>query len=50
MLIVYQGTSPANLVTGKIATDAIARCEFWRDGHDMILTMFALVGADNVER
>jgi hypothetical protein len=49
MLITYQGTSAPNPVTGKIATDAIERYEFWRDGYEVILTMFGPVGADNVD-
>ena len=49
MLITYQGTSPPNPVTGKIGTDAIERYEFWRDGHEVILTLSGPVGADNVD-
>ncbi|HEY2197638.1 MAG TPA: hypothetical protein VGH69_08080 [Mycobacterium sp.] len=49
MLITYQGTSAPNPVTGKIGTDAIERYEFWRDGYEVILTMFGPVGADNVD-
>jgi Tfp pilus assembly protein PilX len=49
MLITYQGTSPPNPVTGKIGTDAVERYEFWRDGHEVILTLSGPVGADNVD-
>lgn len=49
MLITYQGTSLPNPVTGKIGTDAIERYEFWRDGHEVILTLSGPVGADNVD-
>jgi hypothetical protein len=49
MLITYQGTSAPNPVTGKIGTDAIERYEFWRDGHEVILTLSGPVGADNVD-
>jgi hypothetical protein len=49
MLITYQGTSPPNPVTGKVGTDAIERYEFWRDGHEVILTLSGPVGADNVD-
>src|SRR3954454_6800561 len=49
MLITYQGTSPPDPVTGKVGTDAIERYEFWRDGHEVILTLSGPVGADNVD-
>jgi hypothetical protein len=49
MLVTYQGTSPSNPVTGKIGTAAIERYEFWRDGHEVILTLSGPVGADNVD-
>jgi hypothetical protein len=49
MLITYRGTSPPNPVTGKTGTDAIERYEFWRDGHEVILTLSSPVGADNVD-
>jgi hypothetical protein len=48
MVIIYQDTSPRNPVTGKTKTDAIERYEFWRDGHEVILTLSGAVGADNV--
>jgi hypothetical protein len=49
MLITYQGTSPPNPVTGKIGIGAVERYEFWRDGHEVILTLSGPVGADNVD-
>jgi hypothetical protein len=49
VLITYQGTSPPNPVTGKVGTDAIERYEFWRDGHEVILTLSGPVRADNVD-
>ena len=49
MLITYQGTSSPNPVTGKTGTDAIERYEFWRGGHEVILTLSGPVGADNVD-
>ena len=49
MLITYQGTSPPNPVTGKTATEAIERYEFWRDGHEVVLTLSGPVGADDVD-
>jgi hypothetical protein len=49
ILITYQGTSPPNPVTGKTATDAFERYEFWRDGREVVLTLSSPVGADNVD-
>lgn len=49
ILITYQGSSAPNPVTGKAGTDAIERYEFWRDGHEVILTLSGLVGSDNVD-
>jgi hypothetical protein len=49
MLITYQGGAPPNPVTGKTGTDAIERYEFWRNGHEVILTLSGPVGADNVD-
>ncbi|MDT5007135.1 MAG: hypothetical protein QOJ24_4311 [Mycobacterium sp.] len=49
MVIIYQGTSPRNPVTGKTGTDAIERYEFWRDGTEVILTLSGAVGVDNVD-
>jgi hypothetical protein len=49
MLITYQGTSPPNPVTGKTQSDAIERYEYWRGGHEVILTLSGPTGADNVD-
>lgn len=49
MLITYQGSSPPNPVTGKTQTDAFERYEYWHAGQEMILTLSAPVGADDVD-
>lgn len=48
-LVAYQTTSPPNQVTGKSGVDAVERYEFWRDGHEAILTLSGPLGADNVD-
>jgi hypothetical protein len=48
-LVTYQATSPPNEVTGKTGVDAVERYEFWRDGHEVILTLSGPLGADNVD-
>jgi hypothetical protein len=49
VLITYQATAPPNAVTGKAGVDAVERYEFWRDGHEVILTLSGPMGADNVD-
>jgi hypothetical protein len=49
VLMTYQATSPPNEVTGKSGVDAVERYEFWRDGHEVILTLSGPLGADNVD-
>ena len=49
MLITYQGSSPPNSVTGTTQTDAFERYEYWHAGQEMILTLSAPAGADDVE-
>jgi hypothetical protein len=48
-LVTYQATSPPNEVTGKSGVDAVERYEFWRDGHEAIVTLSGPLGADNVD-
>jgi hypothetical protein len=48
-LVTFQATSPPNEVTGKTGVDAVERYEFWRDGHEVILTLSGPLGADNVD-
>ena len=40
---------PPNPVTGKTGTDAFERYEFWRNGHEVVLTLSGPAGADNVD-
>ncbi|MDT5093617.1 MAG: hypothetical protein QOH60_2980 [Mycobacterium sp.] len=49
VMITYQATSGPNAVTGKVGVDAVERYEFWRDGHEVILTLSGPLGADNVD-
>jgi hypothetical protein len=49
ILITYQAASPPNPVTNKAGTDAVERYEYWRDGHELVLTLSGPVGADNVD-
>ena len=44
ILITYQAASPPNPVTNKAGTDAVERYEYWRDGHELILTLSGPVG------
>jgi hypothetical protein len=49
VLITYRALSPVNPVTGKVATEAVERYEFWRKGREVIVTLAAPVGSDNVD-
>jgi hypothetical protein len=49
VLITYQADSAPNPVTGKVAVEAVERYEFWKSGHEVILTLAAPVGSDNVD-
>ncbi|GFG51860.1 hypothetical protein CQY20_07560 [Mycolicibacterium agri] len=49
IVITYQGTSAPNPVTGKTGIDAFERYDYWRNGHEAILTLSGPVGADNVD-
>jgi hypothetical protein len=48
-MVTYQAMSPPNEVTGKSGVDAVERYEFWRAGHEAILTLSGPLGADNVD-
>ena len=48
IVITYQGTSALNPVTGKTGTDAFERYDYWRNGHEVVLTLSGPAGADNV--
>lgn len=49
ILITYSATSTADPVTGKSVNEAAERYEFWRDGHEVVLTLTGARGADNVD-
>ena len=49
VLITYRAQSAVNPVTGKVANLAVERYEFWRTGRQVVLTLAAPVGSDNVD-
>ncbi|MEW2117745.1 hypothetical protein AB0945_21640 [Streptomyces sp. NPDC005474] len=49
VLLTYQGDSAANPVTGKVVRDAFERYAFYRQGHEVDLTLSGPVNADNVD-
>lgn len=49
VLITYRARSAVNPVTGKVAEQDVERYEFWRAGTEVILTLAAPVGSDNVD-
>jgi hypothetical protein len=49
LLMTYHALSAVNPVTGKVANEAVERYEFWRSGHEVVLTLAAPVGSDNVD-
>ncbi len=49
VLITYQADSQPDPVTNKVVVDAIERYEFFRHGHEVILTLTGPSGADNVD-
>ncbi|MCW2596569.1 MAG: hypothetical protein JWP39_2457 [Jatrophihabitans sp.] len=49
VLITYKAQSPVNPVTGKVVIQAVERYEFWKNGNEVVLTLAAPVGADNVD-
>jgi hypothetical protein len=49
IFITYWATSPPNSVTGKSGVDAVERYEYWRNGHEVVVTLSGPVGADNVD-
>lgn len=49
VLITYHALSWVNPVTGKVANEAVERYEFWRAGREVVLTLSAPVGSDNVD-
>ena len=49
VLITYQATSAPDAVTGKSVTEAVERYEFWLASQEVVLTLSAPQGADNVD-
>jgi hypothetical protein len=49
VLITYRADSAPNPVTNKVAVEAVERYEFWRNGTEVVLTLSAPVGSDNVD-
>lgn len=49
VLVTYRAESPPDPVTGKTVPDAVERYEFWRAGTEVVVTLSAPVGADNVD-
>jgi hypothetical protein len=49
VLINYRAQSPVNPVTGKVANEAVERYEYWHAGREVVLTLAAPVGSDNVD-
>lgn len=49
ILATYKANSATNPVTGKYAVEAVERYAFYRPGHEVILTLAAPVGSDNVD-
>lgn len=49
ILLTYRGDSAPNPVTGKVASEAVERYAFWHNGREVILTLSAPVGSDNVD-
>jgi hypothetical protein len=49
VLATYRANSAPNTVTGKYAVEAVERYSFYRSGHEVILTLAAPVGSDNVD-
>jgi len=49
LLITHQASSASNAVTGKSVTEAVERYEFWRGGQEVVLTLSAPQGSDNVD-
>lgn len=49
VLVTYSADSPPNPVTSKVATEAVERYAFWRNGREAIITVSAPVGSDNVD-
>lgn len=49
VLLTYQGDSATDPVTGKVVRDAFERYAFYRQGHEVDVTLSGPVHADNVD-
>lgn len=49
VLLTYHADTPANAVTGKVATAAFERYVFFKSGTEAVITVGAPVGGDNVD-
>jgi hypothetical protein len=49
VLIAYRADSAADPVTGRVVRVDVERYEFWRNGKQATLTLWAPVGSDNVD-
>ncbi|MFI6051359.1 hypothetical protein ACIBCO_14875 [Streptomyces violascens] len=49
VLLTYQGDSPPDAVTNKVVRDGFERYAFFRQGHEVDLTLSGPVHADNVD-
>lgn len=49
LLITYTADSPRDAVTGRSVVDAVQRYEFWRGGTEVVVTLAAPRGSDNVD-
>jgi hypothetical protein len=49
VLVKYMTKSAADPVTGKVRPDAVERYVFFKNGKELILTLTAPKGADNVD-
>ncbi len=47
--ITYRADSAPNPVTGKVIVQAVERYEFWRKGTEVVLSLSAPAGSDNVD-
>jgi hypothetical protein len=47
--ITYRADSPSNPVTGKVVVQDVERYEFWRNGSEVVITLSASLGSDNVD-
>jgi hypothetical protein len=49
ILVIYQGDSAPDAVTGKVVTLSFERYEYWKSGTEAIVTLSSPVGSDNVD-